>query len=49
MLSIMFGVYCLCSISVTIDFGTIKYTAAGQIGKDDLIFNYAWTVNDGGI
>jgi surface protein len=34
---------------VTIDFGTIKYTAAGQIGKDDLIFNYAWTVNDGGI
>jgi surface protein len=34
---------------LTIDFGTIKYTAAGQIGKDDLIFNYAWTVNDGGI
>ena len=34
---------------VTIDFGFIKYTAAGQTGKDDLIFNYAWTVNDGGI
>jgi surface protein len=34
---------------VTIDFATIKYTASGQIGKDDLIFNYAWTVNDGGI
>jgi len=34
---------------ITIDFGTIKYTAAGQLGKDDLIFNYAWTVNDGGI
>ena len=36
-------------LSVTIDFNTIKYTAAGQIGKDDLIFNYGWTVNDGGI
>jgi len=36
-------------LSVTIDFGTIKYTAAGQTGKDDLIFNYSWTVNDGGI
>jgi surface protein len=35
--------------TLTIDFGTIKYTAAGQIGKDDLIFNYSWTVNDGGI
>jgi surface protein len=35
--------------SNTIDFGTIKYTAAGQTGKDDLIFNYGWTVNDGGI
>jgi surface protein len=35
--------------NVTIDFGTIKYTAAGQLGKDDLIFNYFWTVNDGGI
>jgi surface protein len=35
--------------SITIDFGTIKYTAAGQTGKDDLIFNYGWTVNDGGI
>jgi surface protein len=35
--------------TLTIDFGTIKYTAAGQTGKDDLIFNYAWTVNDGGI
>jgi hypothetical protein len=35
--------------SVTIDFSTIKYTAAGQTGKDDLIFNYSWTVNDGGI
>jgi hypothetical protein len=34
---------------ITIEFNTIKYTAAGQIGKDDLIFNYAWTVNDGGI
>ena len=34
---------------VTIDFNNIKYTAAGQLGKDDLIFNYAWTVNDGGI
>jgi surface protein len=34
---------------ITIDFGTIKYTAAGQTGKDDLIFNYSWTVNDGGI
>jgi hypothetical protein len=35
--------------TLTIDFGTIKYTAAGQTGKDDLIFNYSWTVNDGGI
>jgi surface protein len=35
--------------SVTIDFSTIKYTAAGQTGKDDLIFNYSWTVNDGGV
>jgi len=35
--------------TLTIDFNTIKYTAAGQIGKDDLIFNYSWTVNDGGI
>jgi surface protein len=35
--------------TLTIDFGTIKYTAAGQLGKDDLIFNYFWTVNDGGI
>jgi surface protein len=35
--------------TLTIDFNTIKYTAAGQLGKDDLIFNYAWTVNDGGI
>jgi surface protein len=35
--------------TLTIDFGTIKYTAAGQTGKDDLIFNYFWTVNDGGI
>ena len=36
-------------VSLTIDFATIKYTAAGQTGKDDLIFNYGWTVNDGGI
>jgi surface protein len=35
--------------TLTIDFGTIKYTAAGQTGKDDLIFNFSWTVNDGGI
>jgi surface protein len=35
--------------NLTIDFGTIKYTAAGQIGKDDIIFNYEWIVNDGGI
>jgi surface protein len=35
--------------TLTIDFGTIKYTAAGQLGKDDFIFNYFWTVNDGGI
>jgi surface protein len=34
---------------ITIEFNTIKYTAAGQTGKDDLIFNYSWTVNDGGI
>ena len=34
---------------ITIYFNTIKYTAAGQTGKDDLIFNYGWTVIDGGI
>jgi surface protein len=34
---------------ITIDFNTIKYTAAGQTGKDDLIFNFSWNVNDGGI
>jgi surface protein len=34
---------------ITIDFDTIKYTEAGEIGRDDLIFNYGWTVNDGGI
>jgi surface protein len=50
-LDAIYNVWSLLSLQygVTIDFGTIKYTAAGQIGKDDLIFNYAWTVNDGGI
>jgi len=36
--------------SVTIDFGTIKYTAAGQAGKNILLGKpNNWTVNDGGI
>jgi surface protein len=36
--------------SVTIDFGTIKYTAAGQAGKNILLAApNNWTVNDGGI
>jgi surface protein len=50
-LDAIYNVWSLLSLqlSLTIDFGTIKYTAAGQIGKDDLIFNYGWTVNDGGI
>jgi surface protein len=50
-LDAIYNVWSLLSLQygITIDFGTIKYTAAGQTGKDDLIFNYAWTVNDGGI
>jgi len=37
-------------LSVTIDFGTIKYTAAGQAGKNILLAApNNWTVNDGGI
>jgi surface protein len=50
-LDAIYNVWSLLSLQygITIDFNTIKYTAAGQIGKDDLIFNYAWTVNDGGI
>jgi surface protein len=50
-LDAIYNVWSLLSLQygITIDFDTIKYTAAGQIGKDDLIFNYAWTVNDGGI
>jgi surface protein len=36
--------------SVTIDFDTIKYTAAGQAGKNILLGKANnWTVNDGGI
>jgi surface protein len=36
--------------SVTIDFSTIKYTAAGQTGKNILLAApNNWTVNDGGI
>ena len=36
--------------TLTIDFGTIKYTAAGQAGKNILLAApNNWTVNDGGI
>ena len=34
---------------VYIDFGTIKYTNAGQAGKDKLINDRYWTITDGGI
>ena len=37
-------------VSLTIDFATIKYTAAGQTGKNILLAApNNWTVNDGGI
>jgi surface protein len=33
----------------SINFGTIKYTSAGQAGKDILINTYGWTIVDGGL
>lgn len=34
---------------VTIGFGSIKYTSAGQAGRDILTTTYGWTITDGGI
>jgi surface protein len=34
---------------VTINFGTIKYTAGGSAGKSILTGTYLWTITDGGI
>lgn len=34
---------------VTINFGSIKYTSAGQAGRDILTTTYGWTITDGGI
>lgn len=34
---------------VTISFGSIKYTSAGQAGRDILTTTYGWTITDGGI
>lgn len=35
--------------SLTINFGTIKYTLAGQAGRNVLTGTYLWTIFDGGI
>ena len=34
---------------VTLDMGTIQYTAAGADARQDIIDNYSWTINDGGL
>jgi surface protein len=34
--------------NLTIDFGTIKYTEEGEEGKEIILFNYEWIINDGG-
>jgi hypothetical protein len=37
-------------LNCTVDFGTIKYTASGQAGKNILTgAPYNWIINDGGI
>jgi hypothetical protein len=35
--------------NLSINFGSIKYTAAGQAGKDILTNTYGWTITDGGV
>jgi surface protein len=35
--------------NITITFGTIKYTASGQAGKDILVNTYNWSITDAGI
>jgi surface protein len=34
---------------VTLDMGTIQYTATGATAKSNIISNYSWTINDGGL
>jgi surface protein len=34
--------------NLTIDFGTIQYTAGGASARQTFIDNYGWTINDGG-
>jgi hypothetical protein len=34
---------------VTLDMGTIQYTAAGSTARENIISNYLWTINDGGL
>jgi surface protein len=33
---------------INIDFGTIRYSSAGLTGRNRLINNFGWTINDGG-
>jgi surface protein len=35
--------------NLSISFGSIDYTAAGQAGKDILTNTYGWTISDGGV
>jgi surface protein len=35
--------------NLTIDFGLSKYTVIGQAAKNDIITDFNWTINDGGL